>query len=87
MLLQRYGSLDYVANLDLQDGIDHLSYIYEQRAEEQLMQRWIVKYQDQMGYDEFKQQMTQGIRNSSDNRTSEEILEGVKAILDKGVRK
>lgn len=72
-------------NLDIDTGIELIKKAYEQRNEDLLMQRWMLHYQDEISFEEFKTRLEAGA--VQDNRTEEEILLEVKEILDsfKGV--
>ncbi len=57
-----------------------MQYAINKQSEEITLQRWIMGYQDQFSFDEFKEKL--GFNNNSlDNRTSHEILNNVKQIL------
>ncbi|WP_066499877.1 hypothetical protein [Abyssisolibacter fermentans] len=60
-----------------------IQYAFDQRVEELLMKRWIMHYQDQVSFDEFKKQLGANSKKNIDNRSAEQILEEVKKILQK----
>lgn len=67
--------------LDLETGIELIKKAYEQRNEDMLMQRWIMHYQAEMSFDEFKARL--GVaKEAKNNKTEEEILKEVKEIID-----
>jgi len=81
--LERYGSLDYLFKLDIEDALPFIDYAYEKREEELIFQRWIP-YQ-QISYDEFKAQIKPPVI-----KNDEEILKDVKEIINafnKGVER
>lgn len=67
-------------NLDIDTGIELIKKAYEQRNEDLLMQRWMLHYQHEISFEEFKTRL--GATTVQDNRTEEEILLEVKEILD-----
>lgn len=67
-------------NLDIDTGIELIKKAYEQRNEDLLMQRWMLHYQDEISFEEFKTRLEAGA--VQDNRAVEEILLEVKGVLD-----
>lgn len=67
-------------NLDIDTGIELIKKAYEQKNEDLLMQRWMLHYQHEISFEEFKKRLGTGV--VQDNRTEEEILVEVKGILD-----
>lgn len=72
--MRRYGSLDYVYSLDLEEALSFIDFAYEKQTEELIFQRWIP-YQH-ISYDEFKAQIKPPVIKSD-----EEILNDVKDII------
>jgi hypothetical protein len=81
--LKRYGTLDYILQLDFNEGEEYITYVYEQHIDEQLYFRWVVGFQDKISYEEFKSEMLVSKNKTNDNRSSTEILDMVRQILDK----
>lgn len=67
-------------DLSIDYGIKLLRKAYESRADDLLMQRWLLHYQDVMSFQDFKDKVIS--HSTVDNKTKEEILEEVKDILD-----
>lgn len=67
-------------SLDIDTGIELIKKAYEQKNEDLLMQRWMLHYQHEISFEEFKTKL--GATTVQDNRTEEEILLEVKEILD-----
>lgn len=81
--MKRYGTLDYILQLDFNEGEEYITYVYEQHIDEQLYFRWVVGFQDKISYEEFKSEMLVSKNKTNDNRSSTEILDMVRQILDK----
>lgn len=74
--MQRYGSLDYVLSLDADDAIDFIAHAFQKRDEEKLWQRWLVGYQFEMSFDEFRLRLT-----PSKPKKDEEVIEDAFSII------
>lgn len=70
--------MSYVMELNAVDGIKLIKKAYEGRTNDLLMQRWMMHYEKEMSFDEFRHRL------SSEKKTDIEILEDVKDILDGG---
>ena len=82
MLLKRYSNIDFVMNLDVEDGVALIAKAFEKQQEDLLIQRWILHYQGEMTFEEFKGKL-KAVPASTfvDTRTEGEILDEVKDIL------
>lgn len=60
-------------------GMEFIKKAYEERMNDILMKRWIIHYEKEMTFDEFKEKLKK--RQVKDNRSKEEILEEVEDIL------
>lgn len=67
-------------DLSLVDGFRLINKAFEERQNEQLYQRWIMGYDKEMAFDEFKEKLTK--RKVDESLTEEEILEDVENILN-----
>lgn len=67
-------------NLDIETGIELITKAYEERANDLLMQRWMLHYQNEISFGEFKNKL--GAVKVNNNKTEEEILGDVKNIID-----
>ncbi|WP_410495136.1 hypothetical protein QTL86_13530 [Cellulosilyticum sp. ST5] len=57
MLFKRYGgAVQEVLSLDFEDFIEQINFVIDEKAEEDVRQRWLNGYQN-MSLDEFKQAM------------------------------
>lgn len=61
------------------DGFELIKFAWDKEIEDKIFTRWIP-YQDRIGFEEFKDQLTQNSR--VDTRSKEEILDSVKDILN-----
>ncbi len=62
------------------DGTRLIKFAYDKNIEDKLFLRWVVGYQTQMTFTDFKENMYSA--SKVDNRSKEEILADVKDILD-----
>ena len=60
-------------------GMEFIKKAYKKRMNDILMKRWIIHYEKEMTFDEFKEKLKK--RQVKDNRSKEEILEEVEDIL------
>lgn len=67
-------------NLDIETGTKLIRKAYEERTHDLLMQRWMLNYEREMSFTEFKNKLMAG--KIQDHKTKEEILSSVKEILD-----
>lgn len=72
--MRRYGSLDYVYSLDLEEALSFIDFAYEKQTEELIFQRWIP-YQH-ISYEEFKAQI-----KPQEIKQEKEILKDVEKII------
>ena len=62
------------------EGYELLKYALDAETDEKLFMRWVIGYQFDMGFDEFKAEVTT-VKTVDDDRTAEEILNAVKEII------
>ena len=62
------------------EGYELLKYALDAETDEKLFMRWVIGYQFDMGFDEFKAEVTT-VKTVDDDRTAEEILNSVKEII------
>ena len=67
-------------NLDIDTGIKLIRKAHEEHANDLLMHRWMLHYESEMTFDEFKNKLMVG--HIQDHKTEEEILKSVREILD-----
>jgi len=79
LLLTRYKDIDYILNLDIGTGIELIKKAYERKTEDLLMQRWMMHYEKEISFDEFKEKLM--IYRNNSNKTTDEILTDVKDII------
>ena len=79
--MHEYSNLEYFFALDFLDAVKLIEAMTERRMDDYLFQRWIP-YQDQMSFDDFKSQTVKSKESRLDTRSSEEILNTVKQILE-----
>lgn len=79
--MHRYGDINYVMNMNFNDGADLINKAYKKSVDEVLMQRWIMHYQHAMSFDEFKDEVIEISYKKKDSRTQEEILDMVFGII------
>jgi len=65
--------------LPMEQGIELISKAYEERSNDILMQRWIIHYEKEISFDEFKEKLK--TRPIKDTRSKEEILDEAENIL------
>lgn len=85
MLFFRYaGAVEQVLKCDFETGLEIICKAYEKTNEEKAYQRWIVGYEKEMSFSEFKQELMRSARMtvSTSNMTEKEILANVKTILE-----
>lgn len=67
-------------NLDAVTGAELIIKAYDQRSNDQLMQRWLIGgYDKELSFEDFKEKLV--AHRVTDNKTNDEILEDVKEIL------
>lgn len=62
------------------DGYEMINYALDAEYEERIFLRWAIGYQFVMGFEEFKRNLDEN-KPVTDNRTTAEILVGVKDII------
>lgn len=65
--------------LPMEQGMELIHKAHEERMNDILMERWIIHYEKEMTFGEFKEKLKK--RPIKDNRSKEEILEEVDGIL------
>ncbi len=89
LLLKRYSNIDYILNLQFEEGYELISKAYEKDAEEKLWQQWLVDYRlmDQETFISFEEYKSKGRTSSanigdSEKLTKEQIEDKVKGIIE-----
>lgn len=67
--------------MPFEEGIDMMVTAQRMTVEEKLFMRWVVSYQTQMTFDDFKKKTKMSQEHIDDDRTEEEILKAVRTIL------
>ena len=67
--------------MPFEEGIDMMITAQRMAVEEKLFMRWVVSYQTQMTFDDFKKKTKTSQEHIDDDRTEEEILKAVRMIL------
>lgn len=81
MIYRRYGgSTKDIFSMPFFEGYELLKYALDAETDDKLFMRWVIGYQFDMGFDEFKENVTT-VQTVEDNRTAEEILDSVKEII------
>lgn len=76
LLLKRYGNIEYIMSMEIEEAIDLIEYAIKQEAEDKLFQRWVHEMQFQMSFNEFKEKLKPVIV-----KDETEIIAEVKDIL------
>lgn len=67
--------------MPFEEGLEILSTAQRVNVEEKLFIRWVVSYQTIMTFEDFKDKTHTSQQQVDDDRTEEEILKSVKAII------
>lgn len=67
--------------MPFEEGIEIINTAQRMNVEEKLFMRWVVSYQTIMTFDDFKEKTQTSQKQIDDDRTEEEILKAVKAII------
>ena len=67
--------------MPFEEGIEILSTAQRMNVEEKLFMRWVVSYQTSMTFEDFKSKTQTTQQQIDDDRTEEEILKTVRAII------
>lgn len=95
MLLHRYTNIEYILNLDLEEGIEFINKAYEKQLDEQIWQRWLVEYRNMdennfISFENYKALLTKKvdktIKTTEILKQSEEIIKKAKKGGTIGVR-
>lgn len=82
MIFKRYGgSAKDILSMPFFDGYELIQFALDEEVEEKLYLRWVIGYQNVMGFDEFKRQIDHSREATLDNRSAEEILDSVREII------
>ncbi|EDP24163.1 hypothetical protein [Parvimonas micra] len=81
MLYSEYSNPGFVFDAEINFALDIIDALFERKNEEKMFQRWIV-YQSEMSFEEFKNKLGNIKNNKYDKRSSKEILNNVKNILE-----
>jgi len=79
-LLHSFYSFDYVLKLSLKNITRLLIKADYKKNENLLMQRWVLHYQGEMSFQDFKDKLVS--HRTKDNKTEEEIFKEVKDIIN-----
>lgn len=87
LLLKRYSNIDYILNLQFEEGYELISKAYEKDAEEKLWQQWLVDYRlmDQetfISFEEYKSKRRGSSNSTYEKLTKEQIEDKVKGIIE-----
>jgi hypothetical protein len=92
LLLRRYSNIDYILNLDNEEGYEFILKAYEKSVEEKLWEQWLVQYRfmnkdNFISFEEFKDSLIRKPNAkrkilSNENLTLKEIEDKVKSIID-----
>lgn len=81
MLYSEYSNPNFIFDAEINFALDIIDALFERKNEEKMFQRWIV-YQSEMSFEEFKNKLGNIKNNKYDKRSSKEILNNVKKILE-----
>ena len=79
-MLHSFYSFDYVLKLSLRNITRLLIKADYKKNENLLRQRWMLHYQGEMSFQDFKDKMVS--HRTDNNKTEEEILKDVKDIIN-----
>lgn len=83
-MYRRYGGgAVSVLAMPFEDGCELVCHASDAEEEDRLFLRWAAMYQESMGFEEFKAELSDGhgAQEAGDGRSAAEILEGVKGII------
>jgi len=66
-------------DLSIDNGFKLLRKAHESRTDDLLMQRWVLHYQGEMSFQDFKDKLVS--HRTKNNKTEKEILKEVKDII------
>ncbi|OMH20081.1 hypothetical protein AC231_04655 [Clostridium pasteurianum] len=81
LLLTRYKNIDYVMDMDLEEGIEIINTAYKKKAEEMLWQRWLVDYSNMdkehfIPFTDYKNKVFKDVNiTENNNKVSKESIE------------
>ena len=86
LLLRRYSNIDYILNLNNEEGYECISTAYEKEAESKLWDQWLVNYRfmdkdNFISFEEFKNETIKKANNKIEVLTVEQIEDKVKGII------
>lgn len=61
--------------------IDQIEFAKNAVLDDQIFQRWIVGYQFDCTFDDFKNRLTKNTKTIATNKSKEEILDDVRSII------
>lgn len=80
-MLKRYGGgADNVLSMPFFDGCELIKYALDAELEDRLYMRWVMAFQKEMSFGEFKEKVGGG-NKTEDDRTADEILAVVRGII------
>ena len=80
LLLSRYSDINFILDLSVDDGVRLINKAFEERNNERMYQRWIMGYDKELTFADFKNKLT--VQKIDETLTEDEIMEDVEAILN-----
>lgn len=80
LLLSRYKNIDYVMDMDLEEGIEIINTAYKKKAEEMLWQRWLVDYSNMdkehfISFTDYKNKVFKDVNRTVNSKINDESIE------------
>lgn len=69
-------------NLDFEEGTRLLKFAEKEKEDEKIFLRWVVGYEREMSYTEFRRKLFQSVGSKEKELTQEEIFSKVENILE-----
>lgn len=89
MLLHRYNNIDYILNMNVDDGIEFIIVAYKKEAEEFLYKQWLVNYANMdksnfTSFEDYKKKAFKIKKTNTDNNklNVEEIIKEAERIKE-----
>lgn len=84
MLLTRYGSVDYVLNLDVEDGVRQILKAIQKQDEQRHWELWLTlrPLMSKENYQSFSSFYKNPVSHPTSDRSKEEILADAEMILE-----
>ena len=86
MLLHRYANIDYIMDLDIEDGIDFIQIAYQKDVEQKLWEQWLVNYANMdesnfMSFEDYKKKaLSSGKDKNKPSLDAKSIIEDAEKI-------